>query len=247
MIRVFPDLAAASRAAAELFAAEACRAVAAHGRFTVLLAGGETPRSAYEILAEPPLREQVPWEAVHVFWGDERCVPDDDPRSNARMARIALLDHVPVPAEQIHPIRCDRSPREGAAAYEELLRAFFAGGPPRFDLVFLGLGGNGHTASLFPGTPVLDERKRWSGEVYVAEDRLHRVTLTAPVINRAALVAFLVTGEGKAAVLKEVLEGSADPHRLPARLISPGDGELLWLVDRAAARLLREMTLAGPF
>ena len=238
MNRVYPDLAALSRAAAELFAAEARRAVATHSRFVVLLAGGETPGGTYRFLATNPLRDQVPWSAVHVFWGDERCVPGDDPRSNQWMARRTLLDHVPVPAAHIHPIYCDSSPLEAAAAYEELLCAFFTGGPPRFDLVFLGLGANGHTASLFPGTAALDERQRWAVEVYVAEEGLHRVTLTASVINQSTLVVFLVAGEGKAAVLREVLEGKPDPHLLPARLINPESGELLWLVDRAAARLL---------
>jgi len=239
VIRVYADQEALSRAAAELFADKACRAVSERGRFIVLLAGGETPRRCYEILAEAPVRDLIPWDAVHVFWGDERCVPDDDPRSNAAMARRALLDHVPIPASQIHPITCAGAPREGAAKYGRLLRAYFGGGPPRFDLVFLGLGENGHTASLFPGTAVLEERQRWVAEVYVAEERLHRVTLTAPAINQAALVAFLAAGERKAEVLREVLEGTPDPHRIPARLISPADGKLLWLVDRAAARLLR--------
>lgn len=238
MIRVYADREAMSQAVAELFAAEARRAVAEHGRFVVLLAGGETPRRCYEILAEAPLRDRIPWDAVHVFWGDERCVPADDLRSNAAMARRALLDHVSVPEAQVHPITCAGAPREGAAKYEDLLRAFFGGGPPRFDMVFLGLGENGHTASLFPGAAVLEERQRWVAEVNVAEEGLYRVTLTAPVINQAALVAFLAAGEGKAAVLKEVLEGTADPRILPARLIRPADGKLLWLVDRAATRLL---------
>ncbi len=221
MIRVYPDIEALSRGAAELFADEARRGVAARGRFIVLLAGGETPRRCYELLAEAPVRDRIPWGAVHVFWGDERCVPDDDPRSNAAMARRALLDHVPVPEAQIHPISCAGAPHEGAVAYEGLLRAFFGGGPPRFDLVILGLGENGHTASLFPGTTVLEERERWVAEVYVTEEGLHRVTLTTPVINQAALVAFLATGEGKAEVLREVLEGNTDPCLLPARLIRP--------------------------
>ncbi len=238
MIRVYPDLEALSRGAAELFAAEAVRAVGTAGRFAVLLAGGETPRRCYEILAGPPFRDRIPWHGVHVFWGDERCVPGDDPRNNSRMARLALLDRVPVPVGQIHPISCDGAPREGAEGYERLLRAFFGNAPPRFDLAFLGLGANGHTASLFPGSPVLDEGERWAAEVEEADLSPPRVTLTAPVINRAGVVAFLVAGAEKAAVLKEVLEGDPDPRRLPARLIRPSEGELLWLVDREAARLL---------
>ena len=238
MIRVYADFEALSRAAADLFVSEARRAAEARGRFAVLLAGGETPRRTYELIATSPFRDRVPWSVVHIFWGDERCVPPDDSRSNAQMARRALLDHVPVPPAQIHPIACSGSPGEGAAEYEELLRTFFAADMPGFDLAFLGLGENGHTASLFPGTAAVAERERWVTEVYVPEEKLHRVTLTVPVINRTALVAFLVTGSGKAEVLREVLEGTADPLLLPARLIRPVKGELLWMVDHEAARLL---------
>jgi 6-phosphogluconolactonase len=238
MIRVYTDLESLSRAAAELFVVEGRRAVEASGRFAVLLAGGDTPRRTYELLATPCFRDRIPWSAVHVFWGDERCVPPDDRRSNALMAHRALLDHVPVPPAQIHPISGGCSPHEAAREYEEVLRAFFAADLPCFDLVFLGLGENGHTATLFPGASALEERERWVAEVYVAEEGLHRVTLTAPAINQAALVAFLVTGGGKADVLREVLEGTTDPRRIPARLIRPVQGELLWLVDREAARLL---------
>ncbi len=241
MIRVYPDLEQLSRAAAELFATEAVRTVHACGRFVALLAGGETPRRCYEILAGAPLRDRIPWQGVHVFWGDERCVPDADPRSNSRMARLALLDHVPVPAGQVHPIPCGGNPRKAAEGYEKVLRAFFNKGPSRFDFVFLGLGTNGHTASLFPGSAALEEGDRWVAEVEDADVLPPRVTLTAPVINRAALVVFLVAGVEKAAVLKEVLEGDADPHWLPARLIKPVGGELLWLVDREAARLLSQI------
>ncbi|HLO27035.1 MAG TPA: 6-phosphogluconolactonase [Geobacteraceae bacterium] len=240
MIRVYADLEALSRAAAELFVLEAHRAVASRDRFVVLLAGGATPRRTYELLAAPPFGDRVPWPAVHIFWGDERCVPPDDRRSNASMTRRALLDHVPVPLEQIHPITCSGSPGGGAAEYEELLRDVFPSGVPGFDLVFLGLGENGHTASLFPGTPALDERERWVTEVYVAEEELHRVTLTVPIINQAALVIFLVAGAGKAQVLREVLEGEPAQRLLPAQLIRPVKGGLLWLVDREAASLLHK-------
>jgi 6-phosphogluconolactonase len=241
MITVCADSEAMSRAAAELFAQESLKAVQARGRFVVLLSGGGTPRRTYQLLASSPLREQVPWHAVHVFWGDERSVPSDDPRSNARMARQELLDHVSVPVDQIHPIPYRSSPNESAVGYEKLLHIFFSGGPPRFDLVFLGLGDNGHTASLFPWTAVVDELKKWVSEVYVEEDDLYRVTLTAPVINQAELIIFLVSGSGKAAILRDVLERSPDPHSVPARLIKP-DGRLLWLVDRSAARLLQSGT-----
>ncbi len=239
MIRICDDAEALSQAAAELFAAEARRAVQERGRFAVALAGGDTPQRTYELLAREPYRDQVPWQNTHVFWGDERCVPADDPRSNAGMARRALLDHVPVPPEQVHPMRCDRSPREAAVTYEALLRGFFTAGCPRFDLILLGLGENGHTASLFPGTSVLKEQQRWVAEVYLAEEGLHRLTLTAPAINQAARVVFLVAGSSKAHILRTVVEGDRDSPGIPARLINPLDGDLLWLADRAAAHLLQ--------
>jgi 6-phosphogluconolactonase len=245
LIKVFADLRALSHAVAWLFVEEARRAIKDRGRFSVVLAGGETPRSAYEILARQPLRDMVPWEHVHFFLGDERYVPPDDPRSNARMARQALLDHVPAPVAHIHPIPYRSSPRESAAEYEEILRAFFSTGPPCFDLVFLGLGENGHTASLFPGTSAVEELERWVTEVYVAEQGLYRVTLTVPVFNRAVLVVFIVAGGGKALILQKVLEGALEPSLIPAQLIKPVNGRLLWLVEREAARLLHHDSLAG--
>jgi 6-phosphogluconolactonase len=238
MIRVYADLESLSRAAADLIAAQANLAVAARGRFSLALSGGSTPRRTYELLAAPPFKDQAPWDRMHVFWGDERCVPPDDPRSNARMAREAWLDHVPISAGQIHPIDCARDPDAAARDYEAGLRRFFAGAAPRLDLVLLGLGDNGHTASLFPGTPVLQEQERWAAAVYVAAGDLYRVTLTAPLINQAAHVVFLVAGGAKAAVLRDVLHGPRAPARLPAQLIRPDGGELLWLADREAAALL---------
>jgi 6-phosphogluconolactonase len=238
MIRVYPDLESVSRAAAALIVAQANLAVAARGRFSLALAGGATPRRTYELLAAPPLKDQAPWDRVHVFWGDERCVPPDDPRSNARLAREAWLDRAPIPGPQIHPINCARDPAAAARDYEARLREFFAGAPPRLDLVLLGLGHDGHTASLFPGAPVLEEQERWAAAVYVADGDLHRVTLTAPFINRARLVVFLVAGGVKAQVLQDVLHGPRDPARLPAQLIRPHPGDLLWLADQPAAALL---------
>lgn len=238
MIRVYPDLESLSHAAAALLVAQANLAVAARGRFSVALSGGNTPRRTYELLAAPPLRDQAPWDRVHVFWGDERRVPLTDPRSNARLAKEAWLDHVPIPGNQIYPMNGANDPAAAARQYEAQLREFFAGQPPRLDLILLGLGGDGHTASLFPGTPVLEEKTRWAAEVYVAEQGLHRVTLTAPLINQAALVVFLVAGGAKAGVLREVLHGPYDPGRLPAQLIRPHHGELLWLIDLDAAAQL---------
>jgi 6-phosphogluconolactonase len=235
MIQVFADLETLSRGAAEFFVGAARKAVAARGRFSVALAGGSTPRRTYELLAQSPLRDEAPWGQTHVFWGDERCVDPEDPRSNARMAREALLQHVPIPAGQIYPMVCTPFPAAGAESYEALIRHFFAGGAPRFDLILLGLGENGHTASLFPGTPVLRPQERWVAEVYVADEDLYRLTLTAALINQARLVAFLVAGAAKAKVLQEVRQGPRDPRRLPAQLIQPKPGELHWLLDEGAA------------
>jgi len=238
MIQVYPDLESLSRAAAALLVTQANLAVAARGRFSVALAGGNTPRRTYELLAAPPLKDQAPWDRVHVFWGDERGVPLNDPRSNARMAKEAWLDRGPIPADQIHPMNGADDPAAAARQYEAQLREFFAGQPPRLDLVLLGLGDDGHTASLFPGTKVLKERQRWAAAVYLGEPNLNRVTLTAPLINQAAVVAFLVAGGAKAGVLREILHGPYDPGRLPAQLIRPQNGELLWLTDLAAAAQL---------
>jgi 6-phosphogluconolactonase len=236
MIWVYDDHEALSNAAAGLFVQQARLG---HGRFAVALSGGHTPRRTYELLSEPPFAEQVPWDLVHVFWGDERCVPANDPRNNAHVARGLLLNHVPVPPTQVHPIMCSESPQRAAEDYERLLVDFFPHAQPRFDLVFLGLGENGHTASLFPHTPVLDSEE-WVAAVYLADQDIYRVTLTAGVINQARVVVFLVSGPGKAAVLKQVLEGPERPRDLPAQLIHPKNGELHWLVDRDAAALLEQ-------
>ncbi len=238
MVQIYADLGALSRAAAEIFVARARRAVADHGQFSVALSGGHTPGCTYELLSRPPYGDQVPWNRMHVFWGDERCVPPDDPRSNERMARLALLDHVPIPAEQIHPMRCAGDAAKAAQWYEATLRAFFAGREPRFDLVLLGLGENGHTASLFPETSALDEQEHWAADVAVAGEEFHRITLTPPLINQAAAVMFLITGASKAGILQAVLQGPCTPHRLPAQIIRPVAGETLWLVDRDAGRLV---------
>ncbi|HKJ92661.1 MAG TPA: 6-phosphogluconolactonase, partial [Longimicrobiales bacterium] len=192
-VLVLRDGAALAERAAELFLERARAAVARHGRFSVAMAGGRTPVPTYQRLTEPEYRDRVPWQQVHVFWGDERCVPPDDPRSNEGMVRHTLLDGVPVPESQVHPVRCAGDPAAAARDYEAALRAHF-GDTPRFDLVLLGLGTNGHTASLFPGTAVLRERRRWAADVRPGEEPVTRVTLTLPVLQQAACVAFLVSG-----------------------------------------------------
>jgi 6-phosphogluconolactonase len=275
-LAVLSDAQSLATVAATIIVEEARRAVDNAGRFTVALAGGSTPRPVYELLAAPPFAAQMPWQAAEVFWGDERCVDPTDPRSNERMAREALLDHVPVPAEQVHPMRCaglgvanatgavrygEGAAHRAADEYERLLRRSFGDGRPEapasgLDLVLLGLGDNAHTASLFPGSPALDESERWAvaalenpGTAAATSDtgeRLWRVTLSAPFINRAALVLFVVSGASKAAAVRGVLQAEGDPHELPARLIHPPAGRLWWLLDKEAASLLQSHGDAGP-
>ena len=235
MIQVFEDKDALGHAAAVLFARQAQDAIKAHGRFSVLLAGGETPRHTYELLALEPFRRQIPWSRVHLFWGDERCVPAGDPSSNVLMAHKAFIDSLQLNPEQLHPINCDRLPGRAAADYETEIRCFFGGQPPRFDLVFLGLGEDGHTASLLPGSEALQEEIRWTAVTRRIHEPFSRITVTAPLINQAALVVFLVTGRNKADMLQAILDG-ADQQQYPAQLIQPLHGELYWWVDRQAAR-----------
>lgn len=238
-VRVFDDPRALARGAAEEVLARAREAVARRGRFTLALSGGSTPVGLYrrlrEVLDEPD-RGGVDWGAVHLFWGDERAVPPEDPRSNYRSAREAWLDHPAIPEANLHRISAERGAEEAAAAYEKELAAFFTLAPgemPRFDGVLLGLGEDGHTASLFPGTEALTERRRRVAAPWVEAQGSYRITLTYPVLEAAREVIFLVLGAGKAQVLRRVVE-EHDP-RLPAARIRPKDGELLWLVDRAAA------------
>lgn len=238
MIRVFGDPESLSQAAAALFAELAKEAIHDRGRFSVALSGGNTPRRLYEILANAPFRKKIEWGVVHIFWGDERCVPAEDPRSNFRMARETLLDRIALPADNVHAVQGDLPPAEAARRYEAELRKFFGGLPPALDLILLGMGGNAHTASLFPHTAVLEEKKRWVAEVYVAEQAVSRVTFTAPLINQARQVIFLVSGADKAVALQNVLEGAYQPQEYPAQLIRPNGAHPIWMVDRAAGNKL---------
>ena len=242
-IEILTDAEALARRAAGMIVAEAGAAVRARGLFTMVLSGGSTPKLLYSLLAEDPqYREAIPWEQSHIFWGDERHVPPDHPESNYRMATEAMLSKVGVPAANIHRIKSEEA-RAGDAAdqYEQELRGFFRlaeGDWPRFDLVLLGLGSDGHTASLFPGTRALSEPRRLVTSNWVGKFYTDRITLTAPVFNQAAQVIFLVAGEDKAAPMKAVLEGPHEPSQLPAQLIDPAPGRLWWLLDGPAARRL---------
>ena len=231
MIEVFPSEETLAAAVADHVAAHAEKAVAAAGRFALVLAGGSTPAHAYALLGSGPVRDRIEWSRVHILWGDERCVPPDDPRSNYRMARQTLLDRVPVPAEQIHRIRGEDDPDRAAADYERTIRAL----PGALDLVLLGMGDDGHTASLFPGQPAVRETERWVVATAPATGGVRRVTLTPGILNRAGQVTFVVSGAAKADRVREVLRGPRRPEALPAQAIQPGAGRLTWLLDRAAA------------
>jgi 6-phosphogluconolactonase len=242
VIEIFPTPEKLADAVARHIVRRGRRAILASGRFTFVLSGGSTPRAAYVRLAKKDLASRIEWKNVHILWGDERCVPPDDPRSNYRMAREALLDRVPIPPRQIHRIRGEDFPEDAAEEYEHELRELRKHGPP--DLVLLGLGEDGHTASLFPGQTVMHERGRWVLATPAPDGTMWRVTLTPPPINAARNVTFMVSGESKAARLQEVLQGPFAPDVLPAQAIQPTKGQLLWMVDEAAAARLRTVQAA---
>jgi 6-phosphogluconolactonase len=235
-VRVFDDPELVARAAAGRFAELARESVGARGLFAVALAGGSTPRRVYELLAGEEFRGLLDWPSVHVFFGDERAVPPDHADSNYRMANEALLSRVAVPERNVHRIEGVGDADANASEYESELRSLFGEEEwPRLDLVLLGMGDDGHTASLFPETKALDERRAWVAANWVEKLGAWRVTLTAPAVNAARHVLFLVNGAGKAGRLREVLKGERDPSRLPSQLIRPRDGTLEWFADRAAA------------
>ena len=242
-LRILADANSIAETAAAEFLVAAAQSVQQHRSFSVALAGGSTPKTLYELLARNPLLQaKVPWSKVQFFFGDERHVPPDNPESNFRMADDAMLSKAPVSPKQVHRIKGDmQNAAEAAESYEQELRASFnlqAGQFPRFDLVLLGMGPEGHTASLFPGTKALKEEQRlvvsnWVGKLYT-----DRITLTPPVLNNAARVLFMVHGVEKAPALKAVLEGPYEPEQLPAQIIQPNQGKVLWLVDPTAASML---------
>ena len=239
-IRRFPDPEAVSRAAARDLADLGRAALAERGRFCVALSGGSTPRRMYEILGEALPWAQLDWRHVEVFWGDERAVPPEHPDSNYGAVAALLLGKLGIPPERVHRIQGELSdPEEAAARYQdELARVFTTpsdGLPPAFDLILLGMGPDGHTASLFPYSQALTERRRWVVGHRVARLSQPRITMTPPILNRAAEVRLLVTGADKASVLREVLIGPREPERLPVQLVAPEAGQLVWLIDRAAA------------
>lgn len=242
-IRILPDGAAIAKRAAQEFVRAAAAAVNSKGSFNVALAGGSTPKALYSLLVNDlALRSQVPWDKMHLFFGDERHVAPDHPDSNFRMATEAMISKSPLKPGQATRIKGEYFDAEQAALeYEKALREYFKlkeGEYPRFDLLLAGMGNEGHTLSLFPGTKALhaDGRlvvRNWIGKLYT-----ERITLTAPAASNAALVLFMVTGADKAPALKAVLEGPFEPEQLPAQLLQPQNGKSLWLVDTAAASML---------
>lgn len=205
------------------------------GRFTIALSGGSTPQRLHKILAASPYKEQIDWSKLHIFWGDERAVPFQDSRNNAKMAYDTLLDFVPVPASQIHVMRTDITPEQSAIEYEKILHQYFSSAQETFDLVLLGMGDDGHTLSLFPGTDVVHEEAAWVKAFFLKAQDMYRITLTKSVVNKSACIAFLTTGTGKAHALKEVLKGAYNPDLYPSQEIRPATGQLHWFVDEAAA------------
>jgi 6-phosphogluconolactonase len=235
--RILPDLVSLSRAALEETLAIIQGAVAKRGRFAIALSGGHTPEKMFSLWAQTAqYRDKTPWDRVHLFWSDERYVPANDPRSNYHMARETLTSRVPVPAENVHPMPTNlASPEECATAYEAELRKFFGSEPPAFDVQLLGIGEEGHTASLFPASPVLDEKLRWVAAVRVKAEPPQRITLTPVVLNQGRNTFFLVAGEGKRAILSAIRdESNSKPSQYPAATIHPAT-EPIWFLDQAAA------------
>jgi 6-phosphogluconolactonase len=233
---VLPDRDALAEAGAREFAGAASDAIRDHGIFRATLSGGSTPRAMHRVLASAPLAGSVDWSRVRFFWGDERCVPPDDERSNYRMAKETLLDPLGIPAENVFRMRGEEPPPRAAADYAQLLRREFPGlARPRMDLVYLGLGADGHTASLFPGSRALSERKNPVAANYVAKLREWRLTLTYPALNASRCVVFLVAGAEKRAAVEKILERRRGYRSLPASGVRPTRGSLVWLLDREAA------------
>jgi 6-phosphogluconolactonase len=241
--RIFPDPAALADAAAQQIVARAHAAVTAHERFTIALSGGSTPRAVFERLAGSVLSDQMPWARTYVFWSDERAVPLDHADSNYRMACEALLSHVPIPKENIKPMLSQVEDLDAAAQhYARVIQATVPGSPPRFDLILLGMGPDGHTASLFPHSPQLAATDTLVVATPVASLKPHvlRITFTAPLINAAAEVLFMAAGADKAATLKRILEGPRQPEDLPSQLVAPVSGTLIWMLDQAIAQDLKQ-------
>jgi len=241
-LHVFKDAEELSNAVARWIADRISETLSKKDRFTIALSGGSTPQRLHKILAASPYKEQIDWSKLHIFWGDERAVPFEDSRNNAKMAYDTLLNFVPVPASQVHVMRTDIPADQSALEYEAILHQYFSLPTDNslltthsFDLVLLGMGDDGHTLSLFPGTEVVHEEKAWVLAFFLKAQDMQRITLTKTIVNRSSAVAFLTTGAGKAHALKEVLQGAYNPDLYPSQEIKLPAGELHWFVDEAAA------------
>jgi 6-phosphogluconolactonase len=241
-VEVSHDTESAYTDAAKMFVATANDAVARHSKFTVALSGGSTPKKLYEMLASPPWRDQIPWDRTEFFWSDERFVPATDPASNYNMTHKALIAAVPLPPQNVHRVITENiEPQAAAKAYEDEIRRVVpkgSNGVPEFDLMLLGLGTNGHTASIFPHQPAIYENERLIVAEYIEEVKMTRITFTAPLINASRDVLFIALGADKTDVVQEVVMGPFDPDRLPAQLVKPEPGDLTWILDpQSAARI----------
>jgi 6-phosphogluconolactonase len=208
--------------------------------FTLVLSGGGTPKLLFQKLASDKYKDKIDWKRVHIFWGDERVVPFDDDRNNAKMAYDILINHIDVPAEQVHVMRTDIEPNFAAEEYEKILHQYFDNTPNSFDLVLLGMGDDGHTLSLFPGSTIIEEREHWVNSVYNEQQKMYRITLMPAIVNKASNIAFMVDGAKKANVLQQVIEGPYTPMKLPAQIIKPVNGQLRWFLDKAVAKELNQ-------
>ncbi len=239
-LNVFQDPTDLSYAVADWMVDCIQRTLATSDHFTLALSGGSTPQKLHRVLSSNLYKDLIDWSKVHIFWGDERAVPLSDERNNAKMAYDTLLDHVPVVAANIHIMRTDIPAVESAAAYEKILHQYFDNTPTSFDLVLLGMGDDGHTLSLFPGMDVVHEETAWTKAFFLPAQDMFRITLTRPIVNRSASVAFLAAGDKKSSTLKSVLEGPYLPDQFPSQTIRPTQGTLHWFVDQAAASELTE-------
>lgn len=206
--------------------------------FTLALSGGETPRMLYKKLASQEYKEKIDWKRVHIFWGDERTVPFDDDRNNAKMAFENLLSHVNIPQARVHKMRVDIEPLFAAKDYEKVLQTYFGNTEKSFDLILLGIGEDGHTLSLFPGSPIDEDSQHWVNAVYNEKEKMYRITLMPSIVNKTSHIVFIVTGKNKSEILHRIIEGEYDPNVLPAQLIKPEKGELHWFLDSDAAEKL---------
>ena len=239
-LHVLSDPAAVAQALAEIVVESAELAIAERGTFSIALAGGSTPKAAYELLATDGYRRRIEWRKVRIYFGDERCVPPQDPQSNYGMARAAFLDEVRVPAENVRRMRGEIAPEDAAKEYARFLIEDL-GDPPRFDLVLLGMGPDGHTASLFPGSDPREDEGSYVRAVYSESAQMWRLTLTPAILNGARKIVFAVEGSAKAGMLATVREGPFEPSVRPSQIINPVSGQLLWLVDEAAAADLQQV------